>query len=100
MPSGSALICLALLNVDQIDGDRIRWCGPELSGSSRLAVQVRAHGDAVPGIVTVEDSRVTALLDDPLRGVASGQAMVMYDGTHVVGSATITRATRRSTAAL
>jgi len=89
-----------LLNVDQIEGDRIRWCGAELVGPTRLAVQVRAHGDAVPAIVTADGGCVSAVLDEPLRGVASGQAIVMYDGTQVVGSATITRATRRSTALL
>lgn len=34
---------------------------------------------------------------EPVRGVAPGQAVVLYDGTRVVGSATIA-ATERATA--
>ena len=33
--------------------------------------------------------RVRVVLDQPLRGVAPGQSVVLYDGTRVVGSATI-----------
>jgi tRNA-specific 2-thiouridylase len=89
-----------LLNVDHIQGDRLRWCGPGFVEPTRLSVQVRAHGEAVPGTVSVNDGTVTALLDEPLRGVAAGQALVMYDGSQVVGSATITRATRQTAAAI
>ncbi|HET6693353.1 MAG TPA: aminomethyltransferase beta-barrel domain-containing protein [Pedococcus sp.] len=34
-------------------------------------------------------------LHEPAQGIAPGQAAVIYDGTRVVGSATITAATRR-----
>jgi tRNA-specific 2-thiouridylase len=33
-------------------------------------------------------------LDEPTRGVAPGQSVVLYDGTRVVGSGTIRAATR------
>ena len=33
-------------------------------------------------------------LSEPLRGVARGQAVVLYDGDRVVGSATIERAAK------
>jgi len=33
---------------------------------------------------------------DPAQGVAPGQAAVIYDGSRVVGSATITEAVRRA----
>jgi tRNA-specific 2-thiouridylase len=70
-----------------------------------VAVQVRAHGETVPAEVTILDSAespVTAHLTDTIRGVAAGQALVMYDGTRVVGSATISRSSRspRSSQAL
>ncbi|HEX5568331.1 MAG TPA: aminomethyltransferase beta-barrel domain-containing protein, partial [Streptomyces sp.] len=32
---------------------------------------------------------------EPVRGVAPGQAIVLYDGTRVVGSATIATTERR-----
>ena len=35
---------------------------------------------------------------EPVRGVAPGQAIVLYDGTRVVGSATIASTTRATTA--
>jgi tRNA-specific 2-thiouridylase len=53
-------------------------------------VQVRAHGEPVAAEVEVEGDRVVATLDAAIRGVAPGQALVVYDGTRVVGSATIT----------
>ena len=58
-------------------------------------VQLRAHGMVSAG--RGDGSRattVTAALADPQRGVAAGQALVMYDGDTVLGSATITAARR------
>jgi tRNA-specific 2-thiouridylase len=34
-------------------------------------------------------------LAEPLRGVAPGQSAVLYDGTRVVGSATVASTSRR-----
>ncbi len=84
-----------LLDVDLIYGDKARWSGPAITGVTAARVQVRAHGDTVPADVDVLGDGVVALLGESLRGVAAGQAMVMYDGTRVIGSATITRATRQ-----
>jgi tRNA-specific 2-thiouridylase len=84
-----------LLHIDQISGERARWCGPALTESTQALVQVRAHGEAVPAQIDVDGDVVTALLDGSLRGVAAGQAMVIYDDTRVIGSSTISRATRR-----
>ena len=67
------------------------WCGPAPSPGAALDLQIRAHGDAMPGRVEVGNGRVIAHLAAPARGVAPGQAMAMYDGTRVVGSATIVR---------
>lgn len=61
-------------------------------------VQVRAHGDPVPARAHVElaaddagDLReeLTVTLAEPMRGVAPGQTMVLYQGTRVLGQATI-----------
>jgi tRNA-specific 2-thiouridylase len=35
------------------------------------------------------DGELRVRLDQPVRGIAPGQAIVLYDGTRVVGSATI-----------
>jgi tRNA-specific 2-thiouridylase len=40
-------------------------------------------------VVTVADDAVEVELLEPASGIAPGQAVVMYDGTRVVGSATI-----------
>ncbi|MFS3127910.1 tRNA 2-thiouridine(34) synthase MnmA [Nocardioides sp. Bht2] len=87
------------LRIDRISGIRARWCGtvPEvLTGT----VQLRAHGDEHRAKVTVTDAgagTVEIELLDPAEGIAPGQAAVIYDGTRVVGSATIS-ATARSEA--
>jgi tRNA-specific 2-thiouridylase len=78
-----------LLDVSDLDGDRVRWCGPPVGGSFGAAVQVRAHGEVTSGVVTVEGGVATVSLAEPVRGVAAGQAMVWYDGTRVIGSATL-----------
>jgi len=41
-----------------------------------------------------DENMVTIQLDEPLRGLAAGQAAVMYDGTRVIGSATVSRSRR------
>lgn len=67
------------------------WCGRVPASGSDLLVQIRAHGEAMPARVSLDGDSVIAHLAEPARGVAPGQAMAMYDGTRVVGSATIVR---------
>ncbi len=81
----------AMLEVDRITAIRPRWCGPPLDGPARLGVQVRAHGEEVPADVLPAADGFVADLETPLRGLAPGQAAVLYDGTRVVGSGTIAR---------
>ena len=45
-------------------------------------------------MASVEDGRLVVDLDDPVRGVAPGQSVVLYEGTRVVGSATIGETSR------
>ena len=56
--------------------------------------QVRAHGDPVPARARMERRRrrrgdLVVTLTDPLRGVAPGQTVVLYQGSRVLGQATI-----------
>jgi tRNA-specific 2-thiouridylase len=78
-----------LLDVGELSGARARWCGPRPSGSFPCTAQVRAHGEAVPATASARDAEVRVVLSRPLRGVAPGQAVVLYDGSRVLGSATI-----------
>ena len=74
----------------QVVGDSVRWCGPEPTGEVRVGAQLRAHGEEVPAVARVEEgSRLVVDLDAAVRGVAPGQSVVLYEGTRVVGSATI-----------
>ena len=65
-------------------------CGPAISaGTHRGFVQIRAHGAPLPASYSYTDGYLQAQLDEPLLGLATGQAMVIYDGDRVVASATI-----------
>jgi tRNA-specific 2-thiouridylase len=57
-------------------------------------VQLRAHGMTSPATVTLDGSDITARLHRPQTGVAAGQALAMYAGDVVLGSATITATER------
>ena len=82
------------LSVDRIEGFRPRWCGATPSEPLHGTVQLRAHGDEHRAVVTVSGDTVAIELLDPAQGIAPGQAAVVYDGSRVVGSCTITAARR------
>ena len=44
-----------------------------------VRVQIRAHGSTVPATVVTSDGRVRLTLDEPVHGLAIGQAAVVYD---------------------
>lgn len=77
------------LEVIELTGVRPRWCGQPPVGEFVGRAQVRAHGHTVPAVAAAEGEQVRVRLHEPIRGVAPGQAVVLYDGTRVVGSATI-----------
>jgi tRNA-uridine 2-sulfurtransferase len=52
-------------------------------------VQLRAHGDVHACSAWLDGDAVHIRLHHPARGVAKGQAAVLYDGDTVLGSATI-----------
>ncbi len=80
----------AALEVSTVDGARVVWTGGERPhGPIECEVQVRAHGRALPAVVTIESDVLTAQLRTPEKGIAAGQAIVVYRGDTVLGSATI-----------
>ena len=79
------------LLVQEIAGIRPTWTDRPTTGAWRGQVQVRAHGEPVPAVITYADGQIIARLDSPVAGVAAGQALVSYRGSQVVGSATIAR---------
>jgi tRNA-uridine 2-sulfurtransferase len=80
-----------LLDVDGVTGDRPVWTAGSPPGTAfECLAQLRAHGTAVQASVALAPDRVEVRLHQPVRGVAAGQAVVLYDGDRVVGSATVT----------
>ncbi|NYD42540.1 tRNA 2-thiouridine(34) synthase MnmA [Nocardioides panaciterrulae] len=82
------------LAVRRLEGIRPRWCGtvPGRLDGPAVTVQLRAHGTEHRAVVSTSGDpvdRVEVELLDPAYGLAPGQAAVVYDGTRVVGSATI-----------
>jgi tRNA-specific 2-thiouridylase len=79
------------LDVMALTAIRPRWSGPAPRRPVECLAQVRAHGEAVPAVAWCEggDDRVHVELRRPMRGVAPGQAVVLYDGDVVIGAATI-----------
>jgi tRNA-specific 2-thiouridylase len=87
-----------LLDVDEVAGTRAVWtAGVPAAPRLDCLVQMRAHGTATPATVQIDGADggdVVARLHGSQRGIAPGQALVMYDGDTVLGSATITAAGR------
>ena len=66
------------------------WSGPAPGLPASMGVQLRAHGDELAGVVEGDSTALTVTFgDERPRGIAPGQTAAFYDGTRVVGSATI-----------
>lgn len=77
-----------------IAGDVIAF--EPLEPGRRVAAQIRAHGEATPGMIEQvpagpSEGLLTVRLDMPIRGVAAGQTLVLYDGDRVLAAATLER---------
>ena len=92
------------LDTRRVVGSSPRWCGPPPKAPVECVAQLRAHGmtapavaervdgaDGADGATPEADEELHVELREPVRGVAPGQAVVLYDGTRVIGSATIDR---------
>jgi tRNA-specific 2-thiouridylase len=62
-----------------------------LEPGREVSAQIRAHGEALPGIIERADDMLRVRLSSPVRGVAPGQTLVLYDGDRVIASATLER---------
>jgi tRNA-uridine 2-sulfurtransferase len=82
------------LDVWALTGQRpVFTSGTEFAAPVECRVQVRAHGETVPAVAELADGELVVRLRSALRGVASGQTLVLYrpddDGDEVLASATI-----------
>ena len=57
----------------------------------------RAHGGETEVTAELVDGTLSVVSAEPVRGVAPGQAIVLYDGTRVAGTTTIATTTRART---
>ncbi|RWA19738.1 thiouridylase [Mycolicibacterium brumae DSM 44177] len=85
---------LADLEVTELTGaEPVFTSGSAFTGPVEGQVQVRAHGGIADVVAEVVDGALRMRLRSPLRGVATGQTMVLYrpdpDGDEVLASATI-----------
>ncbi|HYB14380.1 MAG TPA: tRNA methyl transferase PRC-barrel domain-containing protein, partial [Streptosporangiaceae bacterium] len=78
------------LEVSEITAERPVWtgCPPPVLPRDGL-VQLRAHGDVHACTAWLDGDVLRIRLHRPARGVAKGQAAVVYDGDAVLGSATV-----------
>ena len=87
------------LDVTALTAIKPRWCGTAPAGPGTYTAQLRAHGGETEVTAELVDGTLHVTFTEPVRGVAPGQAIVLYDGTRVVGSATIATTVARATAA-
>ena len=81
---------LEALDITRLIGTRSVWSGPPPVVPTECLAQVSAHG--CPVVVTAwcsDDGGLVVELAEPMRRVAPGQAVVLYDGDAVIGSATV-----------
>jgi tRNA-uridine 2-sulfurtransferase len=91
----------AMLAVRTIRADRPVWTvGTPPGERFACLAQVRAHGEAVPATASIVDGGISVRLHEPQHGVAPGQAVVLYDGDAVLGSATIATTERAEVSGL
>jgi tRNA-specific 2-thiouridylase len=82
------------LDVRVITADRVVFStGAAPAFPLRTLAQLRAHGGTAAGSVDLVDGRLRLSLDEPVRGVAPGQTVVLYDpaGDFVIGAGTVVR---------
>jgi tRNA-uridine 2-sulfurtransferase len=77
------------LDVAELRAERPVWTSGERRLPLRCRVQLRAHGAVHDAVVSAEGDGWHLALRTPARGVAPGQAAVLYDGDAVLGSATL-----------
>jgi len=78
------------LDITEITATRPVWTGcPPPAEPLDCLVQLRAHGEIHPCTAWLDEDDLRLRLHHPARGVAKGQAAVLYAGDAVLGSATI-----------
>jgi tRNA-specific 2-thiouridylase len=82
------------LAITGLDCIRPLWCGTPPTSPTECTVQLRAHGEEHRAVVVPGQDGFEVTLFDRASGIAPGQACVIYEGTRVVGSGTISATVR------
>jgi tRNA-uridine 2-sulfurtransferase len=81
------------LEVDQVVAGATAFpsglTGTGLRDGRECLAQVRAHAEPVPCSASYDGERLVARLHAPVRGVATGQGLVLYDGPRVLAAGRI-----------
>jgi len=79
-----------MLDVDGLVADHVIWAAPALTAEwSDVSAQVRAHHHPVPARARILDDTIDVFLLEPVRGLATGQTVVLYSDSRVLGSGRI-----------
>ena len=82
------------LDRDIVHVAETNWLVAEPETSRSVMVKLRSAQPVVPGrVVATGAGRATIWLDQPLSGIAPGQAAVFYEGERLIGGGFITSAT-------
>lgn len=78
---------------DALIADSFNWIYPEPPHPIEVTIKTRYQAKEVPGTAEIRpDGSVLIRFSNPERAIASGQAVVLYDGENVVGGGTIVKA--------
>lgn len=67
-------------------GSGLHWVGAPPGTETRLSVRVRSrHAGVEATVVDLGEGRAEVRFEEPVRGVAPGQAAVFYEGSQVLG---------------
>ncbi|TDC57332.1 tRNA 2-thiouridine(34) synthase MnmA [Actinomadura sp. KC345] len=77
------------LDVHEITAERPVWLSEPSGGPFECDVQLRAHGEVYPCTAEQDGDTLRIRLSTPARGVAPGQAAVLYAEDRVLASSTV-----------
>jgi tRNA-uridine 2-sulfurtransferase len=82
------------LRVDVATGKNLIWCGPNLASSFECGAQVRAHSERIAAKAFHKDGNLTVEFVEPLKALAPGQTIALYEQDRVICSATVVSTNR------
>lgn len=88
------------LDVVALRASDVIWTGPAMAREwKQVHAQVRAHHQPVAARARFVDGELQVELHEPIRGLATGQSVVLYDGSRALGSGRIAATVRAMDAA-